>query len=82
MHWGSAGLAWPGILIMMIVMLLFWGGLVVLVALGLWALLRTGRTTARRGDTTLDALEIARGRYASGEISREEYERLRQDLQT
>jgi uncharacterized membrane protein len=44
--------------------------------LGIWYLIKTSRR-----DTSSDsALEILRNRYASGEISREEYYKLLNDI--
>ncbi len=60
-------------------MLLFWG--LIIVALGLivrwlWDRGRSGAST-----TTADAaLGILKRRYASGEISKEEYDRMKKDL--
>jgi putative membrane protein len=67
-----------------IIMILFW--VVVLIAVGL---LVSGLMTRRSssGDTVLkvpgeaNALEILKRRYASGEISKIEYENMRRDLQ-
>ena len=61
--------------------LLFWlliiAGVIVLVV---WAV----RTASGRGTgsapQSADALEIARRRYASGEISKEQFEQLKKDL--
>ena len=70
--WGQAmGLGW-------LAMLAFWGAVIV----GIILLVRTlgdpaGASTARRED---DALAILRRRYASGELTREQYEQMRQDL--
>lgn len=51
---------------------LFWG-------LVIWAVLRvTGRFSGVHGEPS--ALEIVRKRYASGEITREEFEQRRRDL--
>lgn len=62
-------------------MVLFWGGIIFLIA---WSVSRLtggrsegGQSEGARGG---DALEIARQRYARGEISGEEYERIRDDL--
>lgn len=60
-----AGLGWLGVLTMII----FWVGLLTLVVWGLSNLVALRRTTAEP-----DAIEIARRRYARGEISREEYQ--------
>ena len=60
-------------------MFLFW---VALVALVVWGITRL----ARRGDSGPGAierrnpLEIAKERYARGEISREEFEQIKKDL--
>jgi putative membrane protein len=57
--------------------LLFW----VAVVLGLIAIVRWAVADASaRDEQASNALEIARVRYARGEISREEFERLREDL--
>ena len=66
---------------MMGIGMLFWllvvAGIVLLVV---WAI-RTGSRQGT-GSTTqgADAIEIARRRYASGEISREQFEQLKKDL--
>ncbi len=59
------GFGWPG----MIMMALFWIGVVVLVIWGVSNLFPT-----RRPATETDAIAIVRQRFARGEISREEYE--------
>ena len=53
--------------------ILFWGGLIWLVA---WTVGKLGG----RQETSDDALEIARKRFARGEISEEEFLRLKQHL--
>lgn len=40
----------------------------------------TGRNPGRRSERGDEALEMARIRYAKGEISREEFEQIRRDL--
>ncbi len=57
---------------------LFWGGIIALVV---WLV----QSATRRGDGTMpppsaDPLDIAKARYARGEISREEFEQIRQAL--
>lgn len=82
MPWGSMG--WLGGLIMMFGGLLF---VLLLAALVIW-LVGAGRQAggyARDRDTAAgrpSPLDIVRERYARGEITREEYERLRDDLKT
>lgn len=75
--WGShEGMGW---------WMLFGGGMWILftiaVILVVFAIARgsTGRGPVSR-DPDNDPMEIARRRYANGEISREEFEQLRQDL--
>ena len=72
---GSGGMG----TLMLLSMLLFWAAAILgLVALVRWAAgLPWGRTEAM-GDT--DALEVTRRRYARGEITRDEYLRIRDDL--
>ncbi|GAB4286790.1 MAG: SHOCT domain-containing protein [Deferrisomatales bacterium] len=59
-----------------IVMILFWGVVAVGVVLAVRRFL--GRTHQARGE---NPLEILKRRYAAGEISKEEYERMRRDLE-
>lgn len=62
-------------------MLLFWGGLIALAVWLVSALFpRTGRGTTARPDRELSAREILDRRYARGEITREQYELMKQDL--
>jgi putative membrane protein len=64
-----------------IVMLLFWGVIIVAIALLVFGGISKGRlkhvSWAGRAD---DALEILKQRYARGEIDRDEYEIKRRDL--
>ena len=54
---------------------IFWGGLI---ALAVWGITRlTGRGGS---DTGYKALEVARERYARGEINKREFERIKKDL--
>jgi putative membrane protein len=57
----------------MIWMVVFWGTIIWLVV---WGAMRLGRSD-RGGDHPLD---IAKRRYASGEITKEQFEQLRRDL--
>lgn len=56
-------------------MLFFWGVLILVVVLLLKALMPGNSTTPE------NSLEILRKRYANGEISEEEYERMKNELQ-
>jgi len=68
--WGAFGWPWPGI-VWLIAFLLFWGGLL---ALLIWAVrLSAG---SRRGNNESNE-GILRRRLANGDISPDEYERIR-----
>lgn len=56
-------------------MVLFWGLIIWFLA---WAITRVGRTDS--GSSARSPLDIARERYARGEITKEEFDRLRRDL--
>ena len=69
------GWGWGGWLIMSIFMVLFWG---TVVALGIWFFRsNSGRPYLAAGSSALD---IARDRYARGEISDEEFQRIKAGL--
>jgi putative membrane protein len=73
MMWDSGdGMGW-WMLIGSVWMILFW-------AVVVWAVVKL--TTHRNASEPASALEIARQRYARGELSREEFEQLRRDLTT
>jgi len=67
--WGAGGL------VMMLMMLVFWGLVIAGLVLGVRWLAGQGRGTARD-----EALEILRQRYARGEIAKEEFETRKRDL--
>ena len=56
-------------------MVIFWGGLVALIVWGVARL--TGRDSSSQKQNPLD---VAKERYAKGEISREEFDRIKKDL--
>ena len=64
--WMVFGSAW---------MLMFWGGLIALIV---WGITKLGRQSTSMPKQ--DALDIAKGRYARGELSRKEFEQLKKDL--
>ena len=59
----------------MVMMIAFWVGLIALAVWGIESF--RPRHNQARGESPLD---IARRRYAGGEISREEFEQIRRDL--
>ena len=67
--WGAGGL------VMMFMMLVFWGLVVTGIVLGIRWLARQGRE-----ERTDRALDILRERYARGEINKEEFDARRRDL--
>jgi putative membrane protein len=70
-YWIEGSSAWAAV--GGVLMILFWSAIV---GLGVWLVLKvTGRSS--RGD---GALSIARERYARGEISKEEFDRIKKDL--
>ena len=74
------GLGWGG-LGMGLMMLLFWGGLVVLAVLLVRGLFPgSGRVPTGPSGAEPTARQILDQRYARGEITREQFEQLKQDL--
>ncbi len=67
--WGATGIG------MMLMMILFWGLIIVGLVFGIRWLISEGK--APRSDS---ALEILRQRYARGEINKEEFETKKQEL--
>ena len=62
-----------------LLMLLFWGGLI-LGAVWLVRALFSGRVSGGSPEREPDAFELLASRYARGEITREQYEIMKQDL--
>ncbi|MFC2069242.1 SHOCT domain-containing protein [Chloroflexota bacterium] len=56
-------------------MLLFWG---VIIGLLVWGITRIVKGNSSR--TNENALDIAKARYARGEINKEEFEQIKKDL--
>jgi len=56
-------------------MVIFWGGLIALIVWGIT------RLTRREGSSSKhDPLNVAKERYARGEISKEEFQQIKKDL--
>jgi putative membrane protein len=60
---------------MMLIMLVFWGVVVVGIVLGIRWLVSQGKESRSDG-----ALEILRQRYARGEVNKDEFEAKKRDL--
>jgi putative membrane protein len=78
--WDNWWLMFLGILIM----LLFWAGVIALVVLAIRAIVQPSQRREDQGSSSLMSeapLEILKKRYARGEITREEYLEARRDLE-
>ena len=75
MGWPWFNWGWWGMGLGMLLMIVFWGGLIALITWIVMKLIRSGQQPS-----SATPLEIAKARYAKGEISREEFERLKEDL--
>ncbi len=58
-------------------MLAFWGGIIALIVWGVKKLVERSGSGAGQGR---DPLDIAKERYAKGEISKEEFAQIKEDL--
>jgi putative membrane protein len=68
-------------LIGFVFMLIFWGGLILLAVWLVRALFSTNASRDRNADdNNLNARQILDQRYARGEINREQYEIMKQDI--
>ena len=56
-------------------MIVFWGGVIALIVWGIIKLTKRSEST-----TTQNALDIAKERYAKGEITREQFEHIKKDI--
>jgi putative membrane protein len=74
--WNMGNVGWGWMLAGWVWMVVFWGAIIWLIV---WAIgrLSQGQRPPGAGQTPLD---IAKGRYARGEVTREQYEQLRRDL--
>ncbi len=65
--WGWMTLGW-------VLMVMFWGSVIWLVV---WSI---SRVTGGRASSSTTPLDIAKARYARGEITKEQFESLKRDL--
>jgi len=56
-------------------MVVFWGGLIALIVWGIMKLVRQNGSASKQ-----NPLELAKERYARGEITREQFEQIKKDL--
>lgn len=77
----DGGMMWLGLLMMVFGLLVFAG----IILLGVWAVTRLTRSERGRSsgpaNSAEDPLIILQRRYARGEIGRDDYERIRSDLE-
>lgn len=73
MWWGNWG--W-GMGLMMLIGLIFWGSVIWLIVWGITRLTKRETHSSERRDP----LDIARERYARGEINKEQFDQIRKDL--
>jgi putative membrane protein len=83
--WGHYDVGWGWMFFGGLMMLAFWGGLIVLVLFAVRAFFGSGPTSSPGESDSVPprqnrALDILKERYARGEISKVEYEQLREDL--
>ena len=81
MGYWYGGLGWIGMLINMVISVVLIIGVIFLV---IWIVKRLSNNNSERefNNTTLSAVDIAKERYAKGEITREEFQKLLVDLGT
>jgi putative membrane protein len=74
---GDSGMGWFG----MLIMLLFWGlviaGIIFFVR---WLVQNTGQRSASGNNANSQAIEILKERYARGEITHDEFESMKKDI--
>jgi len=81
MGYWYGGLGWIGMLINLVISVVLIIGVIFLV---IWIVKRLSNNNSERefNNTTLSAVYIAKERYAKGEITREEFQKLLVDLGT
>lgn len=73
------GWNWGWMALGSILMLIFWGGIIALIV---WAIIRFTRheTSGNTSSSGRNPLDIAKERYARGEITKEQFEQIKRDL--
>jgi putative membrane protein len=82
--WHMGG-GWLAMLLGGLLLILFWIAVIALAFFAVRRIARSGQTSGISGNRVVrevDALEILKQRYARGEISREEYQVMKQDLES
>lgn len=74
--WNYGNVGWGWMLFGWVSMVLFWGAIIWLIW---WAITRLGQRPQQPGGAP-SPLEIAKVRYARGEITKEQYEQIKKDI--
>ena len=75
MGWPWYEFGWWGMGLGMLIMIIFWVGLIALIT---WIVVKLVRSGQQPSSQT--PLEVAKTRYAKGEITKKEFEQLKKDL--
>jgi len=75
-----SGLGWGEMVVGSIIMLLFWGIIIALLFFAVRAFFFSNKYGGRQ-ETQKSALDILKERYARGEITREEYQEIKNELE-
>jgi putative membrane protein len=75
MGWPWYDFGWWGMGLGMLIMIIFWAGLIALIT---WIVVKLVRSGQQPSSQT--PLEVAKTRYAKGEITKKEFEQLSKDL--
>jgi len=76
MMWDWSGFSWLFMSIGIIWMIVFWGAIIWLIVWSIKRLSQSGRTN----DSSKTPYEILKERYARGEITREQFEQMKKDM--
>jgi len=75
MWFPSSSFGWLGMGLGILIMIIFWAGLIALITWIVVKLVRSGQKTSSESP-----LDIAKTRYARGEITKKEFEQIKKDL--
>ena len=75
MGWPFGSIGWLGTGLGVLIMIIIWAGLIALI---IWIILKLSHSAQSSSSET--PLDIAKARYARGEISKKEFEQIKKDL--
>jgi putative membrane protein len=76
MHYGDGGIGWGGWIVMVAMMVVFWGAIAWVIV----TLVRQGDSRSQPGSSGAEPIRILDERFARGEIDEVEYQRRRELL--